>query len=262
MGRDYFPCYYSYLEKTAMLSDNELGRLFRALMRYGATGEPQQLSGRESMAYDFIRFDIDRANENYQSVSEARSRAGKVGRQKQLNNGQNRANRAKPSKPGKAGQNGQTGQMPNLLGKTGYNKDEYENEDKDKNKDEDEDIEAIASCSELPASRASEPPSASPVIQILLNTGELYPVTQADVDSWAKLYPAVDIVAELRKMAGWCEANPQKRKTKAGVKRFMNGWLSRTQDRGGTNGYTGKPDSGSAEPQRPDWHFSDPLAGL
>lgn len=65
MAMEYFPCYDSYLAKTRSLSDQELGRLFRALMTYHATGEPQQLAGRESMAYDFIVDDIDRANKAY-----------------------------------------------------------------------------------------------------------------------------------------------------------------------------------------------------
>lgn len=82
----------------------------------------------------------------------------------------------------------------------------------------------------------AEPEAAStpPVCQIILNDKSLYPVYQADVDKWAGLYPAVDILAELHKMAGWCDANPQKRKTKGGIQRFINGWLAKEQDRGGS----------------------------
>ena len=82
----------------------------------------------------------------------------------------------------------------------------------------------------------AEPEAAStpPVCQIILNDKSLYPITQADVDKWAGLYPAVDILSELRKMAGWCDANPQKRKTKGGIQRFINGWLAKEQDRGGS----------------------------
>lgn len=82
-----------------------------------------------------------------------------------------------------------------------------------------------------------EPEAAStpPVCQIILNDKSLYPITQADVDKWAGLYPAVDILSELRKMAGWCDANPQKRKTKGGIQRFINGWLAKEQDRGGAS---------------------------
>lgn len=77
-----------------------------------------------------------------------------------------------------------------------------------------------------------------PVISIALNTGEEYPITQSYVLELAQLYPAVDIMQELRAMKGWCDANPRKRKTAGGMKRFINGWISKAQNRGGTPGYT------------------------
>lgn len=65
MAYDYFCCYHNYYEKVANLSDQEVGRLFRALMKYSQTGEKQELAGRESVAYDFIVVDIDIAKEKY-----------------------------------------------------------------------------------------------------------------------------------------------------------------------------------------------------
>ena len=65
MAMEYFCCYNDYLTKTRNLSDSELGRLFRALMTYSATGEKTQLNGREGMAFDFISIDIDTAKERY-----------------------------------------------------------------------------------------------------------------------------------------------------------------------------------------------------
>lgn len=65
MARDYFPCYHSYFKKCEKLTDQELGRLFRALLKYSTTGERQELAGRESIAFDFIADDIDRAKDNY-----------------------------------------------------------------------------------------------------------------------------------------------------------------------------------------------------
>lgn len=83
-----------------------------------------------------------------------------------------------------------------------------------------------------------------PKVAILpLNTGEEYPIYQKDFDEWQILYPAVDVLQELNKMRGWCIANPDKRKTKRGVKRFINSWLSRQQDRGGTPGFKFDPSS-------------------
>ena len=82
----------------------------------------------------------------------------------------------------------------------------------------------------------SEPPSAVselPVEEIPLNDGRMYPLFRKDVDEYARLYPAVDIGQELRNIRGWCMANPERRKTKRGVNRFINGWLSKAQDKGG-----------------------------
>ena len=69
---------------------------------------------------------------------------------------------------------------------------------------------------------------------MLLNDGSTYEPNLQDVDKWTALYPAVDVEQELRAMAGWLDANPKKRKTKNGIKRFINSWLSRAQDRGGS----------------------------
>jgi len=68
-----------------------------------------------------------------------------------------------------------------------------------------------------------------------LNTGEDWEPDDADVIQWQKTYPAVDIFAELAKMESWLDANPTKRKTPKGVKRFVNSWLSRAQDQGGSS---------------------------
>lgn len=67
-----------------------------------------------------------------------------------------------------------------------------------------------------------------------LNTGEEYPITEGSISKWEQLYPAVDIRHELRKMRGWLDSNPTKRKTRGGIARFVNSWLSREQDRGGS----------------------------
>ena len=56
-----------YLERLAKLSDQEVGRMVRALAEYHATGKEPELTGRESVAFDFIRVDIDKADKAYQA---------------------------------------------------------------------------------------------------------------------------------------------------------------------------------------------------
>ena len=85
-------------------------------------------------------------------------------------------------------------------------------------------------------------PQAPPVLTMLLNTGEEYPFTQDFIDQMQAAYPAVDVLQEMRAMKAWCLSNPKKRKTSRGIKAFVNSWLSREQDHGGSRQQnTGKP---------------------
>lgn len=78
-----------------------------------------------------------------------------------------------------------------------------------------------------------EAPSQSPaVFQLPLNDSSNYEITEEQIKTWSGLYPAVDVMQELRNMYGWLDGNPSRRKTRNGVKRFINSWLSREQDRG------------------------------
>jgi hypothetical protein len=70
---------------------------------------------------------------------------------------------------------------------------------------------------------------------MILNNGDIWEPEDADVIQWQKTYPAVDLFAELAKMESWLDANPSKRKTSKGIKRFVNSWLSRAQDKGGSS---------------------------
>lgn len=77
--REYFPCYHSYLKKCEKLTDQEFGRLFRAALQYSITGERQELAGRESIVFDFIADDIDRANKAYAERCATNAQNGKRG---------------------------------------------------------------------------------------------------------------------------------------------------------------------------------------
>jgi hypothetical protein len=80
----------------------------------------------------------------------------------------------------------------------------------------------------------SAPEKQEPVITLTLNDKSEYPIYEEQCHEWAGLYPAVDVIQQLRAMKGWLNANPKQRKTKAGILKFVNGWLAREQDRGGS----------------------------
>ena len=75
--------------------------------------------------------------------------------------------------------------------------------------------------------------SAPPIISIILNDKTFFYVLPEDYNRWCELYPAVNVMQELRKMSGWCTDNPTRRKTKKGIRRFINNWLAGEQDKGG-----------------------------
>ena len=95
------------------------------------------------------------------------------------------------------------------------------------------------SCPEL-VETTSEPA----LISLPLNDGSEWPVTTEMVTEWSSLYPAVDVMQELRNMRGWCLSKPKNRKTPRGVRAFITTWLSKEQDRGP------KPTARSGTPQR------------
>ena len=91
------------------------------------------------------------------------------------------------------------------------------------------------SC-ETDAPEPDQDESAAPVILLPLNDGSEYGVSPQELEEYASLYPAVDVLQELRSMRGWCLNNETRRKTRNGIRRFVNSWMARVQDRGGSPG--------------------------
>jgi len=84
------------------------------------------------------------------------------------------------------------------------------------------------------AVRSAKDADAPPVITLPLNTGAHHPITDSQCAEWGTLFPATDVLQELRKMRAWLLANPRNRKTRQGILRFVTSWLSREQDRART----------------------------
>jgi len=53
-------------------------------------------------------------------------------------------------------------------------------------------------------------------------------------DEYADIYLGCDVDAELRAALQWCRDNKTKRKTLGGMTRFLNSWLKKANDRGGS----------------------------
>ena len=87
--------------------------------------------------------------------------------------------------------------------------------------------------SELQNSGAIGGASDAVFITIQSNQGEEVPVRESFVKTLEEAYPAVDVRDQLRQMKAWCISNPKNRKTKSGIPRFINTWLSKNQNRSG-----------------------------
>lgn len=126
---------------------------------------------------------------------------------------------------------GETNVRTNVRQTTTRDRDRYRDRYRDRDITRDRDKGLLAQSCEA----ASAPAPAEPAVYTLpCIKNEVYAVTQSQIDSWAEAYPAVDIDLALKQMAAWLDANPRKRKTRAGCPRFVNIWLGREQDSGKT----------------------------
>ena len=96
MSMKYVQLYFSYLDPLADLSDEQLGRVVRALMQYGSEGTLPSFTGLESMAWKFLRSNFDRDVAAYeQKVEQWRENGRKGGAPKGNRNAQKEKNNQK-----------------------------------------------------------------------------------------------------------------------------------------------------------------------
>lgn len=213
MARNYAALPYDYLEEMDALNDAEFGRLTRALLVYSMTGEQIALCGNERFFVKRMMAQEDRFKASYDDIATTRSEAGKAGAAARWQNGKRIFANGKNSKAMSAnGKNGNTKTKTDTKPETNI---QLSNDSKGEY------------CAEPQAA------AAPPVISLPLNDGTFFDVSENDRAKWSQLYPNVDVLQQLRNMAGWCDANPTKRKTRGGVKRFITNWLAEEQNKGG-----------------------------
>nr|BAR35114.1 hypothetical protein [uncultured Mediterranean phage uvMED] len=74
------------------------------------------------------------------------------------------------------------------------------------------------------------------VKMMLCKDGSTYEPKQEDLIAWERAYSArgVQVHQEIMSMESWLDANPVKRKTSKGMKRFIDSWLKRAAESGGS----------------------------
>ena len=218
----YIKVYRDFIEVARELNDDERGRLFLAIMQYANGEEVPPLQGAEKIAFVVLRSQINRDDATHDEYIEKQRENGKRGGRPQKTDPENK----NPKNPTLKKQNPKN---PTLKKQNPKNLDIDIDMDIDMDIDIDTDVDI-----DIDGENSAEPETVSPpIISLPLNDGSFYPVSQEQCHEWAGLYPAVDVIQQLRGMVGWLNANPSRRKTKRGINAFVNRWLSKEQDRGG-----------------------------
>lgn len=189
------------------LTNEQKGLLFQAILDYQATGIVPEMDILIKLVFLPIKHDMDYCAEQREESIRKKSEAGKKSAEVRAAKANGKKQKATPLNT--------VEQCLAPLNTGQHNV----NVNIDVN---DKDIKTISTerSAPLPA-----------VISLPLNDGTLYPITQSDIDKWTELYPAVNVISELRKMVGWLDANKDRRKTRKGVLRFVVNWLSGQQDK-------------------------------
>lgn len=100
-------------------------------------------------------------------------------------------------------------------------------------------------------SKPSKPIDDSPTVLTFQTNGEIreWRLTEAKVKEYQEAFPGLDVLAECRSALQWTKDNPGRRKTAAGMPRFLGSWLTRANDSGKR-----QPASGPPAPPRPPYY--------
>lgn len=64
---------------------------------------------------------------------------------------------------------------------------------------------------------------------LILKDGSRFHISENHLNEFVDAYPGVDVRDQIMKMSQWLKTNPTKRKTKNGIMRFINSWISRSE---------------------------------
>ena len=197
-------------EQLTDLTNEERGIILSAMFEYKRTGVVPELPRLLSLVFSFIRQQFDRDADKYEQKIEKRREAGKKGgRPAKETSEKNEQTKAKKAKKANGFSEKQTKAKK-------ADTDTVTDTDIDNYKDTDVSF-PQTDVSHLPA--------------LPLSDGSQYVISLSEVDRYKELYPGIDVDNQVRCMVGWLEANPKNRKTRNGIKRFINGWLTKEQNR-------------------------------
>lgn len=206
--RDNFIFYRSFYESAKTLRKSQRLDFYEAIFELALNGENKALSGIVQGMFALVQPQIEANNKRYQN-----------GCKPKANQKQNAS-------------------------KSGANNNDNVNDNVNEN-DKEKELEKESSNS---SSSNSLKESSTVILTMMLDTGDEYEITESMLKEWQQLHPKVNVLEEMQKMKAWLYANPNKRKTKRGMKRFINSGLS------GSKSYSENRSGNNAEPKVPDWY--------
>lgn len=221
--KDSFILYTENLEQVEMLDMEQRGYLLTAIMYYAAGKELPDMDGMVKMAFSIIRKRIDVNAEKYDEICRKRAEAGKRGGRPKNDDASASCQQDKKAKKANGFSEKQKKQMVFPESKQ---KQKNPDTESDTDTEPDTDIYLKDVCPE------PETAPAPPAGKFILNDGTYFEITENDVAKYQQLYPGIDVRQQLRNIEGWCDANPTRRKTRNGARRFLNNWLSAEQNKG------------------------------
>ena len=217
MKREYVPVPIDYLIEMEPLSDEDFGRLIRALLRHSRDGSPVELDGDCRFYCGRVMLKDQYYAEKFAEEDDKAAR--RSGHARRAAMAKYEGQEPYENCPG----------MPEDARADNTNTIQYKSIQNNSNQ-----FNGISGSAE-----PEETSAAAPAIPLV--DGSEYCVKVKELEEWKKAFPAVDVVQELGEMRTWCLSNPTLRKTQKGVRRFINTWLSKEQDRRHTGQTAVKP---------------------
>ena len=236
-----FILYTDFYDVIKDLTDEQIGKLHRAIYIYQLEDKIIELDAITKMAFKFIRLQLDKNKSKWEETKEKRTEAGKKGSEKRWGVSQEMAKIANAN----FAINDKTGEKQEMA-KIAVNVHDNVNVNEDVNVINNKDI----SSEQQVATEPKTSPDEEEMIEAGIVPEELKGLTLYEtnerllklwpelVGAWKNAFPGIDIVAEVKAAHAWEVANPKRRKVDKA--RFLQNWMARTQDKYGGRIFGGK----------------------
>lgn len=218
------------------LSEEEIGRLFTAMLRYAKDGEVPVLPGNERFLWPLMRLRIDHAEEqsrkNRAAYARKKARRQLDGResepvretavQEAADQEVAAVQEAAAVQEEKASVPAETAPVQETAPVLAEAKAVSEGSASDL-------AEAAPVLDKVPLS--PWPADTEPVIRLPLKDGGSYPVAPFKAEQWRRQYPGANVNGELAKMRRWLLDHPDRQRVKKDLVPFVQRWLDKADSR-------------------------------